>query len=418
VAEDTLHYVRREMTDPEGGFYSAEDADSIPPDQASDQDAHKMEGAFYLWRAEEIRELLGPDADLFALRFGIQPDGNVPQDPQGEFTGKNLLYIARPVEDIATSSGKDVSTVADALYRARLALFDARLKRPRPHLDDKVLTAWNGLMIAAFARAVRVLSRYGVEASAGHLATAQKTATFVKSKMWDAPSSTLLRRYRAGEAAIEAYAEDYAFLIWGLLELFQADSNPDWLEWALVLQRRQDELFWDDQAAGWFSTTGQDASVLLRMKEEYDGAEPSAGSVAVGNLLTLSHLMADADFADRIDRGLKSVAPKLPEFARALPMMLAALSMYHAGMSQIAIVGPVDRADTRGLLDAVHRLYRPFSVLVTVRQEPAQVGLTSLLPWTTPLTMRNGRATAYVCRDFVCSEPATSAEDLTKVLEQ
>ena len=416
VAEDTLHYVRREMTDPEGGFYSAEDADSIPPEEASDRNAHKMEGAVYLWREQEIRELLGPDADLFALRFGIQPDGNAPQDPQGEFTGKNLLYIARSIEDIATSSGKDVDTVADAVYRARLALFDARLKRPRPHLDDKVLTAWNGLMLAAFARAARILSRYGVEASAGHLATAQKAATFLKNKMWDALSSTLLRRYRGGEAAIEGYAEDYAFLIWGLLELFQSDSNPDWLEWALVLQRRQDELFWDDQAAGWFSTTGRDASVLLRMKEDYDGAEPSAGSVAVWNLLTLSHLTADAVFADRIDRALKSVAPKLPEFARALPMMLAALSMYHAGMSQIAIVGPPDRDDTRSLLDAVHRLYRPFSVLVTIRQEPPRVGLAPLLPWTTPLTMRHGRATAYVCRDFVCNEPATSVEDLTKVL--
>ena len=418
VAEDTLHYVRLEMTDPEGGFYSAEDADSIPPEEASDRNAHKMEGAFYLWREQEVRELLGPDAELFALRFGIQPDGNAPQDPQGEFTGKNLLYIARSVEEIATSSGKDVDTVTDSLYRARLALFDARLKRPRPHLDDKVLTAWNGLMIAAFARAARVLSRYGLEASAGHLATAQKAATFIKSKMWDAPSSTLLRRYRAGEAAIEGYAEDYAFLIWGLLELFQSDSNPDWLEWALALQRRQDELFWDDQAAGWFSTTGRDASVLLRMKEEYDGAEPSAGSVAVWNLLTLSHLTADAAFADRIDRALKSVAPKLPEFGRALPMMLAALSMYHAGMSQIAIVGPVDRDDTRSLLDAVHRLYRPFSVLVTVRQEPGRVGLAPLLPWTTPLTMRNEMATAYVCRDFVCNEPATSVEDLKRVLEQ
>ena len=410
VAEDTLQYVHREMTDPDGGFYSAEDADSIPPEEAGDPDAHKTEGAFYLWRDEEIGELLAPDANLFVLRFGIQRDGNAPHDPQGEFTGKNLLYIARSIEEIATMTGKDAGAVADALARARLALFGARTRRPRPHLDDKVLTAWNGLMIAAFARGARVL------ASPVHLAVARKAAAFINNRMWGGATRTLLRRYRAGEAAIEAYAEDYAFLIWGLLELFQADPDPAWLEWALALQRRQDELFWDDAAGGWFSTTGRDESVLLRMKEDYDGAEPSVSSVSVWNLLILSHLTADAVFADRIDRALRNVAPKLPQFARALPMMLAALSIYHAGMGQVAIVGPSDQDDTQYLLRAVHERYQPFSVLVSVHPGPSQNELARVLPWIAPLTMREGKATAYVCRDFVCSQPVTSPEELRKAL--
>ena len=409
VAEDTLHYVGREMTDPEGGFYSAEDADSIPPEEANDPEARKMEGAFYLWRDEEIAERLGADAGPFVSRFGIRREGNAPHDPQGEFTGKNLLYIAHSIEEIANVTGKDAHLVAEALDRARPALFEARLGRPRPHLDDKVLTAWNGLMIAAFARAGRVRSQ------ANYLAAAQKAALFIKKRMWNAASRTLVRRYRAGEAAIQGYAEDYAFLIWGLLELFQSDGDPAWLEWALTLQRRQDELFWDD-GGGWFSTTGRDPSVLLRMKEDYDGAEPSASSVSVLNLLVLSHLTAEPDFADRIVRTLKNVAPKLPQFGRALPMMLAGLSMYHAGIRQIAIVGPRDRGDTRTLLDRVRASYQPFSLVVTVQPGRAQSDLARLLPWITPLTMREGKATAYVCRDFVCNEPVTSAEELEKVL--
>ena len=421
VAEDTLQYVGREMTDPEGGFYSAEDADSLPPEQAHDPGAHKMEGAFYLWTDQKVTELLGPDAEIVKLRFGIQPDGNAPEDPHGEFAGKNLLYTARSFDDIAKLTGRSPDAVAAVLDRARPALLKARLARPRPHLDDKVLAAWNGLMIAAFARAARILPAFGSEQGsqhpgAAHLAAAQRAARFIKTRMWNATSGTLSRRYRAGEAGIEGYAEDYAFLIFGLLELFQSDVNPEWLDWALELQQRQDALFWDQDAGGWFSTTGRDPSVLLRMKEDYDGAEPSAGSVSVWNLLILSHLTAKAEFADRIDRTLRNVAPKLPQFARTVPMMLAALSMYHAGMSQAVIVGPPHRDDTRMLLAALYVRYMPFAVLVTVLPGAAQSELSRRLPWIGSLTMRDGMATAYVCRDFVCDQPTTSVEVLLNQL--
>jgi uncharacterized protein YyaL (SSP411 family) len=418
VAEDTLQYVRREMTDQGGGFYSAEDADSLPPEDAANPGGHKKEGAFYLWQEQELKELLGRDAEVVRERFGIEANGNAPHDPQNEFKGKNLLYVAHSLEEIADSTGRTPDDVAGTLARARLAMFDVRVRRPRPHLDDKVLTAWNGLMIAAFARGARVLPEKPPTGSGGatHLATAQNAALFIRKTMWDARSGTLLRRYRDGNAAIAGYADDYAFLIWGLLELFQSDPNPEWLEWALVLQKRQDELFWDQDSAGWFSTTGQDRSVLLRMKEDYDGAEPSATSVTVCNLLTMVHLTGDGGFAERIDRALKSVTPKLPQLARAMPMMLAGLSMYHAGMGQTAVVGPADREDTKGLFGALGRMFQPFSVVVGVRPGPAQNSLARVLPWVTPLTMRDGKATAYVCRDFVCKEPASTADALISQL--
>src|SRR5438876_3318972 len=209
VAEDTLLYVHREMTDEAGGFYSAEDADSVPPEHAAEDDAHKSEGAFYLWRADEIDALAGEEAAIVKLRFGIAPKGNAPIDPQQEFVGKNLLYVARSVDDIAQQTGKSASEIVDALNRTRVRLFQARLERPRPHLDDKVLTAWNGLTIAAFARMARVVrsrsaGAESVTPAAPYLEAARRAATFLRARMWNPSTSTLLRRYRGGHADIDA----------------------------------------------------------------------------------------------------------------------------------------------------------------------------------------------------------------------
>jgi len=303
VAEDTLQYVMRQMTDEAGGFYSAEDADSTPPEQAGEADAHPAEGAFYLWTAREAEKIAGGDAAVIKRRYGIEPNGNAPIDPQHEFTGKNLLYIAKSIDHIARELGKTEDEIEATIARTRLRLFEARVKRPHPHLDDKVLTAWNGLMIAGFARAARVIAN-----GAPYLEAAKRAATFIHDRMWNAETQTLLRRYRRGEASIEAYAEDYAYLISGVLELFFADPDVRWLDWARALQRRQDELFWDDADGGWFSTTGRDATVLLRMKEDYDGAEPTASAVSVFNLLTLSHLDSaspEPAWHERIERTFK-----------------------------------------------------------------------------------------------------------------
>jgi hypothetical protein len=209
---------------------------------------------------------------------------------------------------------------------------------------------------------------------------------------------------------VEGYAEDYAYLIFGLLELFQADGEPSWLEWALTLQRRLDALFWDPVEGGWYSTTGKDASVLLRLKEEYDGAEPAASSVAVLNLLMLSHLTGDEAMAEKIERTLGMFAGNASMRGRAVPMMLAALSTYHSGMPQVVIVGD-GTAEASTLGAAVRRHYLPAAVLVPVTRMQHE-GLSRLLPWTAALRMRDGRATAYVCRDFACEMPTTSAEEL------
>ncbi|HUF82105.1 MAG TPA: thioredoxin domain-containing protein, partial [Burkholderiales bacterium] len=436
IAEDTLQYVRRDMMDETGGFYSAEDADSIPPEHRDDPKAaasakastsgkptadksarrHKMEGAFYVWTAEDIRTQLGDAAPVFEARYGILPNGNAPFDPQQEFVNKNLLYTAQSIADIARTSGTPPIEVAESLLRSRQLLFDVRELRPRPQLDDKVLTAWNGLMIAAFARASRVLMggslgqentaiSEGTDMSAlAHLLNAVAAAAFIRHRMWDATERRLLRRFRAGDAAIEGYAEDYAYLIYGLLEVFQATGDPEWLTWARELQARQDELFWDGEGGGWFSTTGADRSVLLRMKEDYDGAEPSPSSVAAMNMLTLAHLTGERAYADRAAEAIASFGGRLEEQGRAVPFMAAALETSMAGGEQIVIIGHRDRDDTRAMWVAANKPYRPFAVITQF--DPSELkALAVHMPWVADMTMIDDKATAYVCRGFACDRP-------------
>ncbi len=227
-------------------------------------------------------------------------------------------------------------------------------------------------MIAAFARAARVL--VDRPASAAYLAAATRAARFIKTTLWK--DDRLLRRYRDGDAAIDAYAEDYAYLIWGLLELFQADGNAEWLEWVLTLQRKQDDTFWDQDEGGWFSTSGHDPTVLLRLKEDYDGAEPSASSVAALNALTIAHLTGDTAMVERAQRTLGRFGPRAGAAGRTIPMMLCALSGWHAGYSQVVIVGAA--GDARVLQQEAARHYLPFAIVdpdrsrgLTGRRRPA-----------------------------------------------
>jgi hypothetical protein len=416
VAEDTLQYVIRDLTGPEGGFYSAEDADSVPPEAEGSATAHKAEGAFYLWRAVELDAILGSDAPVIRGRFGVETQGNAPSDPQQEFVGKNLLYVARSVDELAAEHGTTPDEIAAILTRARAAMFRARSTRPRPHLDGKILTAWNGLMIGAFARAARVVRAMGSDAASGgtYLDSARRAATFVQHRLWDEKAGVLRRRFRDGQADIDAYAEDHAFLVFGLLELLQADPDVRWLEWVVALQRRMDELFWDEEEGGWFSTTGRDPSVLVRMKEDYDGAEPAASSVAVLNLLTLSHLVEDNEWAGRIERTLRLFGERLSQMGRAVPMMSAALSSYAAGMTLVCIVG---ERGAFALERAVVARYRPFTIAMAL-DDTRRTALARVMPVVGSMLPQDSAARAYVCRQFTCLPPVSTGGALEEELEE
>jgi len=429
VAEDTLDYVLRDLTAPDGAFFSAEDADSAVAESEAGSPPHaetqrrgaenhaveKREGAFYVWTATEIDVLFGADAPIVRRRFGIEDGGNAPADPQDEFRGQNLLYVAQSIEDVAVRAGRSADDVVVMLAKARRVLFDARAHRPRPHLDDKVITAWNGLMIAAYARAARVLVESPRRQEWLHAAT--RAATAVRTHLWQTTERRLLRRYRDGEAAVEGFCEDYAYLVWGLVELFQAGGDVQWLDWANELTAIEMSLFSDNRDGGWFSTTGSDPSVLLRLKEDYDGAEPAAASVTVRNLLALGHLSSGSTLTDRAGRTLERYGPGLGRVARVMPLMLANAVLWNGPALQVVIVGAPGAADTRALEAVVAAKLLPWAVQVPLSPGDPPQALSRSLPWLAAMTPRDGRATAYVCQSFACQAPVTDPAALERQLD-
>jgi uncharacterized protein YyaL (SSP411 family) len=407
VARDILAYVQRDMTGDQGQFFSAEDADSALRENPS---AH-AEGAFYVWEEKEIVGTLGKEsAELFNYSYGVEKGGNVDNDPRGEFPKKNVLIVSHTVEETAKKFGKSPEEIGKMLADARQKLFAVRAKRPRPHLDDKTITAWNGLMISAFARAYQVLDQ------PKYLAAAEKAAAFIKAELYDKKTGKLIRRYRAGEATIDGFADDYAFLIQGLLDLYEASFDINDLAWAFDLQKKQNELFWDSTGKGFFSTTGNDPSVLLRMKEDYDGAEPSPNSVAALNLLRLSQMLDEKTFREMAEQTLAAFGGRLQQAPSAMPQMMVALDFSLAKPKQIVIAGKPDAADTRAMLRAVHENFIPDKILLLADSGNGQAFLGKHLEFIQDVKMEGGKATAYVCENYVCHAPTPDLSKLAGLL--
>ena len=407
TARDILAYIQRDMTGADGQFFSAEDADSPLSGNPS---AH-AEGAFYVWEEKEIIDALGKDsAEIFNYFYAVKKNGNVDNDPRGEFQNKNVLIVSHTVEETAKKFGKSSDAIRKILADARQTLFAIRAKRPRPHLDDKTITAWNGLMISAFARAYQVLD------DPQYLSAATKSAEFVKTKLYDAKAGKLIRRYRAGEATIDGFADDYAFLIQGLLDLYEASFDISDLAWAFDLQKKQNELFWDKDQAGYFSTTGQDPNILLRMKEAYDGAEPSPNSVAALNLLRLSQMLDEKPFREIAEQTLTAFGGRLQTAPSAMPQMMVALDFSLTKPKQIVIAGQPDAADTRLMLRTVHETFIPNKFLLLADGGHGQAFLGKHLEFIQDVKMVNGKATAYVCEDYVCHTPTPDLSKFASLL--
>jgi hypothetical protein len=409
TARCIFDYVLHDMTGPEGGFYSAEDADSATD---SARPHLKSEGAFYIWSANEIRDRAGqPAADWFCYRFGVEAGGNVADDPHGEFTGKNILYQAHTVEETAQRFGRPLEEVGAALLEAGRMLLRARSERVRPHLDDKVLTAWNGLMISAFARGGATLDepRYAT--------AARRAAEFLIARMYDAPSGALLRRWRQGEAAIPAFLDDYAFFAQGLLDLYEAQFHLPDLQLAIRLTEKQMERFEDPGQGAFFSSAADDASLVLRVKEDYDGAEPSANSVAAMNLLRLARFTNRSDFRESAERTLAAFASRLVAAPAALPQMLAACEWLLGEPHEIILVGGHGDADTQALLRTLHSRFVPNRVILLVDSPEARRTLAARIPSIEFMEKIDGRASAYVCRNYTCQLPVTDSEKLAELIQ-
>jgi hypothetical protein len=407
TARDILNYVRRDMTDKDGAFYSAEDADSL----IAQGKRERGEGAFYVWSKDEIARLLGAErAKVFDYQFGVEENGNAPEDPRGEFKNKNILIQRHDVADTAKKFGITKEKVEQVVAESRKILFDARAKRPRPARDDKIVTAWNGLMISAFARAYQVLD------DPAYLQVANKAADFIQQKLYYADKDTLVRSYRQRASDVKGFASDYAFLLQGLLDLYEASFDVGRLEWAMKLQQRQDELFGDADQGGYFSTTGGDANVLLRMKEVDDMAEPSPNSVAALNLLRISYLFDQGDARERAEKTMKVFAKQIENAPVSAPQMLVALSWSRSKPKQIVIAGKADDAVTQAMVREVHQHFVPHWLLILADGNAGQQFFAKRVEFMKSVTETDGKPTVYVCENFVCQLPTTDLKTLANLL--
>ena len=383
VIEETLDYVLREMTDPAGGFYSAQDADS-----------EGEEGKFFVWRPEEIAEALGDeDGALVNKYYGVTTVGN--------FEGRSILNVAPEAADEMQRAGVSAERLDALLRRARAALMEARGRRIPPERDDKVLTSWNGLMLAAFAEAGAVLDRDD------YTRVAERAASFVSESL--RRDGRLLRTHKDGVSRLLGYLEDYAFLIDGLLVLHEATFEARWLRDAVELGYAMVDLFWDD-AAGQFYDTGTDhEELVVRPRDMTDNAIPSGSSMAAGVLLKLAVVTGDGDLERRAIVALRSTKGLMERFPTGAGHWLCALDFYLSTPKEIALVGERSAPDTRGLLTEVYRSFVPNRVLVGLNDGDAATVQSPLIEGRSRL---NDRATAYVCRQYVCGLPVNDPEAL------
>jgi uncharacterized protein YyaL (SSP411 family) len=396
-ARHIFDYVLRDMLDPDGGFYSAEDADSVI-DAAKPEE--KGEGAFYVWTQAEIEHALGqPAAKYFCRHFGVEPGGNVHEDPHGEFPGKNILYQAQKDED---------PEITASIAASKLKLLALRSKRVRPHLDDKVLTAWNGLMISAFAKGGVIL------AEPRYTQAARNSADFILGRMYDPKTGVLLRRYRQQDAAIPGFLDDYAFFTQGLLDLYETDFHLPYLQAAIKLTEKQLELFEDKSGGGLFSTAVGDSSLVMRMKDDYDGAEPSGNSVTACNLLRLAQMTDRKDFHDATDRLLRAFAPRIGAQPVTAPQMLAAYEFNLSKPKQIVLVG---NDGLPALLHEVNSRFLPHKIVLLVDGEASRKALSAYLPVIETMTEKGGKATAYVCENYACQLPTADPKKFAELLQ-
>jgi uncharacterized protein YyaL (SSP411 family) len=411
LARDIFDYVRRDLTGPAGGFYSAEDADSL---LVAGQPEH-AEGAFYVWTKVEIETVLGADADFFCTHFDVKPEGNVASDPQGEFTGKNILRQRRSVTATAAAFKLALPAAEEKLLAGLEQLRAARARRPRPHRDDKIITAWNGFMISALAKGAQMLGE------AECLEAATRAAEFIQRELYDAKAGVLYRCWREGRSDIPGFAEDYAALIQALLDLYEAGFDIRWLQWAEQLQAKMDELFWDTASGGYFNSRAADPTVIVRLKDDYDGAEPAPNSVAATNLIRLDWLIGDgaesgSGYRDRAWRTIKAFRRQWSRAPHALPQLLCALELALAEPRTVVLAGDPAAADFQALARALHEKLGLRRALLAADGAGGQRWLAERKPYLATMKPLAGRATVYVCENFTCQVPVTDPAGLRALL--
>jgi uncharacterized protein len=388
IAEETLDYVLREMTSEEGGFYSAEDADS-----------EGEEGKFYVWTPGELEAALGPeDASLAARYWDVTERGN--------FEGKNILHVVRPPEAVADEFGLSPEDLWERIVEIREKLFAVREERVRPGRDDKVLAAWNGLMLRSFALAAHVTGREDYREAA------VKNATFIVEKLKE--NGRIHRSYKDGRARFNGYLEDYAMVADGLAALYETTFETRWLVEADTLFDAVSELFWDEDKRAFYDTPADHEELVTRPRDVYDNAAPSGTSVATEVLLKLALLLDRNDYRQRAEDVLEELAGGMEKVPSAFGRLLCALDFSTSEPREVAVVGDPDAPDTKALLKTVYEGYLPNKVVAGRGPDDDEAG--GLIPLLAQRPARDGKATAYVCVHYACQTPTTDPEELSRQL--
>ncbi len=398
TAEEILSYVLRDMTDRSGGFYSAEDADS-----------EGEEGKYYTWTFDEIMRVLGKEAALLVNASQIKGEGNFVEQLTSERKGWNIIHLRAPVKELAAELKMSEQEFEKRFESVRNKLFTTRGKRPRPHRDDKILADWNGLMIAAFAKAAAAFDE------PRYLSAARKAADFIFAKMVR-PDGRLLHRYRDGDAAVAGTAADYAFLSWGLIELYEASFDIAYLKKALDLNREAFRLFWDAQRGGFFFTAADAESILLRTRQIDDGPVPSANSIAMMNLLRLGRLTGDALFEERAQSTGRAFIQTVTDAPAAYAQFLSAVDFALGPTHEVVIAGRSRAQDTVTMMKILRSKFLPRAVFVHRPTDEKNPAITSLADYTSSQDAIKGKATAYVCRNRICNLPTTDAKEMLRLL--
>ncbi len=398
TVREVLDYCIRDLRSPEGGFFTAEDADS-----------EGEEGRFYLWRMEEIRRLLDPEEiHLATAAFSLAEEGNFVDPVEPERRGDNILHLSGSPAKIAKELGVKEAAFLQRLEKVRLRLLATREKRVRPQRDDKILTDWNGLMIAALARAARVLGE------PRYLEAAREAIVFILARM-KTPDGRLLHRFCKGEAAVTANLDDYAFLIWGLIDAYEAGFNADDLREAIALQGIVDRHFRDPDG-GFFSTPDDGETLLFRPKEGHDGAVPSGNAVTLMNLIRLARMTGDPRREEEAAELSRAFAGSLQQIPSAHAQWMIALELLAAPSREVVIAGTPGREDTNALLAVLRQSYLPNLTLLFRPEEEETPAIAEIAPFTREMRSLDGRAAAYVCTGFSCRRPVTDPRELAALL--
>ncbi len=398
-AIEIFSYVLRDMTSMAGGFYSAEDADS-----------EGEEGKFYLWRRDEIMQVLEPsEAELIINVYQVEKEGNFIDQLTRRKTGHNILHLKKPVSELASSLEMSEDTLKERLIAARQKLYTVREKRIHPHKDDKILTDWNGLMIAALAKGSRILS------DKAYLKTAQQTADFIMENMRKSDGG-LLHRYRDGEAAIAANLDDYTFLIWGLIALYETTFDLSCLQTALELKAYLNRHFWDAKNGGYYFTPDNGEDLIVRQKESYDGAIPSGNSVAMLNLIRLARMTGNHDMEEQAWLMSRTFARSVRQSPAGHTQFMIALAFLVNPSYEIVITGKRGSDDTETMMAERNRLFLPNAVVIFRPEGAASADIARIAPFTKDMTPIDGKATAYICTNFACHKPTTDVNVMLRLL--